>query len=202
VSRAGARGTQPHVSPTFDPPLLLVVSGPPASGKTSVAEELARRLRVPFVSKDAFKERLYETFGSRDDLEQRIEEAALAMLYDVAGAQLDAGVSVMAESNFDRRSDLEPLRRLQRRHGARIVQVHCTRSKEKLLERFVGRIREGDRHPGHGDEPEDVDDVERKLDEGVWEPLPLDGELLEVDKDDAAFDHDALAEGVRELVAR
>lgn len=186
----------------FDPPLLLVVSGPPASGKTTIAEELARRLRVPFVSKDAFKERLYETFGSGEELEARIEEAALAMLYDVAGAQLEAGVSVMAESNFDRRSDLEPLRRLQREHGARIVQVHCTRSKEKLLERFVGRIEEGDRHPGHGDEPEDVEEVERQLDEGIWEPLELDGELVRVDKDDPRFDQDALADRVGELASR
>jgi predicted kinase len=190
------------VSPSFEPPLLLVVSGPPAGGKTSIAEDLAERLRVPFVSKDMFKERLYETFGSGDELEDRVEEASLAMLYDVAGAQLDAGVSVMAESNFDRRSDLEPLRRLQREHGARIVQVHCTRPKEKLLERFVGRIEEGRRHPGHGDEPEDVDEVERLLEEGIWEPLELDGELLRVDKDDPAFDVDDLARRIAELAAR
>ena len=190
------------MSDTFDPPLLLVVSGPPAGGKTSIAEDLAERLRVPFVSKDLFKERLYETWGSGDALEERVEEAALAMLYDVAGAQLDAGVSVMAESNFDRRSDLEPLRRLHAEHDARIVQVHCTRAKEKLLERFVGRIEEGDRHPGHGDEPEDVDEVERQLDEGVWDPLELDGELLRVDKDDPAFDVDDLAQRIRALAER
>ena len=108
----------------------------------------------------------------------------------------------MAESNFDRRSDLEPLRRLQAEHGARIVQVHCTRAKEKLLERFVGRIEEGERHPGHGDEPEDVEEVERQLDEGVWDPLELDGELLRVDKDDPAFDVDDLARRIRELAER
>lgn len=48
-------------------PLLLVVSGPPASGKTSIAEELAARLRIPFISKDTFKERLYEAFGSGEE---------------------------------------------------------------------------------------------------------------------------------------
>ena len=43
------------------PPLLVVVSGMPSSGKTTVAEELARRLRLPLIAKDAIKESLYET---------------------------------------------------------------------------------------------------------------------------------------------
>jgi len=179
-----------------DAPLLLVLSGPPASGKTSVAEELAAELRIPFISKDTFKERLYEVFGHADRVEDQVERAGLALLYSVAGAQLAAGVPVMAESNFDRESDLEPLRRLREQHGARLVQVHCTRSKQKLLERFVGRIHEGDRHPGHGDDPEDVDEVEEKLDAGVWEPLDLPGELIRVDKDDPDFSVAALARDI------
>lgn len=180
-----------------EPPLLLVVSGPPASGKTTIAVELAERLQIPFVSKDTFKERLYEVFGSGDELEGQIERAALALLYSVAAAQLDAGVSVMAESNFDRESDLAPLRRLREEHRARLVQVHCIRRRERLLERFVGRIEEGDRHPGHGDEPDDVHEVEQQLDAGVWDPLDLPGELLRVDKDEPGFDLDRLAEDVR-----
>jgi predicted kinase len=148
-------------------PLFIVVSGPPASGKTSTARKLAARLRIPFISKDTFKERLYEVFGSDEKLEEPIERAALALLYSVAAAPLEAGVSVVAESNFDRHSDLGALRTLQEEHGARLVQVYCRRSRERLLERFVERIEEGERHPGHGDEPHDVEEVERKLGAGI-----------------------------------
>jgi predicted kinase len=181
-------------------PILLVVSGPPASGKTSTAHELARRLNVPVVSKDTFKERLYEVLGSGDELEEQIERAAQAILYSVAAAQLDAGVSVLAESNFDRRSDLGPLRTLQDEHGAHIVQVHFKRDKDKLLERFVDRIEEGERHPGHGDEPEDVREVEEQLEAGVWEPLDLPGDLITVDKDEEGFSVEAVAEQIRSRV--
>lgn len=195
--RRRRRGNGEHVPRHAATPLLLVVSGPPASGKTSIAEGLAERLRIPFVSKDTFKERLYEVLGSEEEVEEPIERASLAILYSVAAAQLAAGVPVMAESNFDRRSDLEPLRRLQAEQGARLVQVHCSRAREKLLERFVGRVQEGDRHPGHGDEPEDVNEVARKLDAGIWEPLDLPGALIRVDKDDPGFELDDLAEEVR-----
>lgn len=188
-------------APELDPPLLVVVTGAPASGKTTIAEELARRLRIPLLTKDTFKEKLYETFGPDEELEARIERAAIALLYSVAAAQLEAGVSVVAESNFDADADAEPLRRTAEEHHARLVQVHCARPKERLLERFVGRIEEGRRHPGHGDEPRDVEEVEAKLEAGVWDPLDLPGDLIQVDKDAESFTHDGLAARVRALVA-
>ena len=183
------------MSDSGERPLLLVVSGAPASGKTSIAEELASRLRIPVVSKDTFKETLYETIGADDALEPAIERAGLALLFSVVESQLDAGISVVAESNFDARSDLEPIRRLARERELRLVQVHCRRDRERLLERFVGRLEEGRRHPGHGDEPEDVEEVRAKLDAGVWDPLDLPGELFEFDKDED--DLDALVGRIR-----
>ena len=41
-------------------PLLIVVNGPPAAGKTTLASHLERALRLPRFSKDWFKEQLYE----------------------------------------------------------------------------------------------------------------------------------------------
>ena len=34
------------------PPVLVVVTGMPSSGKTTVAEALSRRLRLPLIAKD------------------------------------------------------------------------------------------------------------------------------------------------------
>ena len=182
-------------------PLLIVVTGAPASGKSTIARELAKRLGVPLLAKDAFKETLYETIGSGEEVEDTSEHAGLALLYRLAAMQLEAGVSVLTESNFDTRTDLGPLRRLQREHRARLVQVHCHRAKEKLLDRFVERLEEGKRHPGHGDEPEDVLEVEEKLEDGVWDALDLPGDLIEVDKDVEEFSCDRLAEQVRAVAA-
>src|SRR5919108_2292314 len=109
-----------------DTPLLLVVTGPPATGKTKVARELATRLRLPFIVKDTLKERLYEVFGSGDDVEPAIERAALAILFSVVDSQLTAGVSVAAESNFDARPETEPFRDLFGKRTVRPLQGHCS----------------------------------------------------------------------------
>jgi predicted kinase len=163
-----------------------------------VAEELAKRLKVPFASKDAFKEAMYETLGSGDELEERLDRAALAILFRVVQAHLDAGVSVTAESNFDARSDVAPFRRIADA-DVRIVQIHVGGDADALVEKFARRAESGDRHPGHRDAPEDAAEVRAKLESGLWEPLPLPGLLVRADMDE---DEETIVERLRAELER
>ena len=184
------------------PLLLVVVTGPPASGKSRLARDLATDLEIPFLSKDELKERLYEVFGSGDAVEERVERAARAILFSVTGSELTAGVSVLVESNFDADSDVEPLRRLGEEHAAvRLVQVHCGGPADRIVEGFAERSGSGSRHPGHDDSPEDADEVRRKLEAGLWDPLELPGELIALDAVTAEVDRQDLATQVRAAVA-
>ena len=178
-----------------DTPLLVIVTGPPASGKSSLARDLARELEIPFLSKDEFKERLYEVFGNDDDVEERIERAALAILFSVAASELDAGVPVLVESNFDAQSDVEPFRELDR--DLQLVRIHCGGPTDRLVEHFAERAAAGKRHEGHDDDPEDAEEVRRKLEAGLWEPLELQGELIQVDALTKDVDVAELADRVR-----
>jgi hypothetical protein len=159
-----------------------------------VAEELARRLKVPFASKDTFKEAMYETLGSGEDVEERIDAAALAILFRVVEAHLDAGVSVTAESNFDARTDVGPFRSFAEEHDAEILQIHVGGETEALVEKFVRRATSGKRHPGHRDTPADADELRDKLESGLWEPLDLPGRLVRADMDE---DEEAIVARVR-----
>ena len=178
--------------------LLVVVTGPPASGKTSLARALARELRLPWIGKDALKEVLYDVIGSGDELEPELDEAARRLLLTIADAQLEAGVSAIVESNFDRDSDIAPLERLWRGGETDVVQIHCTADEQLLLDRFAERAASGRRHPGHGDEPEDADEVRRDLERGRWDALDLPGKPIEVDLG-GDVDVAALADRIRSL---
>jgi predicted kinase len=179
--------------PPSDPPALIVVTGPPASGKSSTSRRLAERLRVPFVSKDTFKERLYEHFGSADEVQETVEEAALAILFSVVDGQLAAGVSVVAESDFNVDSNPARLRELAEQHGARVVQVYIGGDVDALVAKFAQRAACGDRHPGHRDEPEDAAELREKLEARYWPPLDLPGRLVRADMSD---DEDVIVDRV------
>jgi predicted ATPase len=43
---------------------LVLVTGPPGSGKTTLAVPLARRLELPLIAKDTIKEALFDALGT------------------------------------------------------------------------------------------------------------------------------------------
>jgi predicted kinase len=168
-------------------PRLIVVTGPPASGKSGLARDLARRLAIPILEKDTLKERLYEVLGHGEELEPKLEEAALALLFSVVESQLRAGTTVLVESNFDARH-AEAFRRLHREYPHDLVQVHCAKPPHEVERSFAERSASGRRHPGHGDEPEDAAEVRRDVEAGRYDPLEVPGELLRVDPEDVDLD--------------
>jgi predicted kinase len=95
-------------------PTLVVVSGPPGSGKTTLAHALGRAIPCPAVCRDEIKEGMAHAQGagfqggSGDPLTQR----TLPLFFDLLRLLVEAGVSVVAEAAFqDRlwRPGLEPL---------------------------------------------------------------------------------------------
>ena len=166
-------------------PRLIVVSGPPAAGKTTLAEALRARLGLPLVAKDTLKEALGGALGTvgRDE-SSRLGGAVHEAMRVVVTELLAQGISVIAEGNFTRRSwlvgGLPP---------CRIVQIHVTAAPEALRERL--HERDTHRHPVHYDR-EAADEIAERVAAGEWDALPLDGELIRIDTTDGFPNPDAL----------
>ena len=63
-----------------------MVTGIPASGKSTMAEYLGRKLCLPVISKDTAKEHLYDTVGFRSREEKvKLGTAAMNIMYYMAG---------------------------------------------------------------------------------------------------------------------
>ena len=167
-------------------PLLVIVSGPPAAGKTGIAVPLAERLGLPLLAKDDIKEALFDELGHSDrEWSRRLGRATYEVLFAVARRLLEAGASCILESNF---SDAAPLRALP---PARIVQIFCNAPDDVVLERYANR----ERHPGHLD-AEIVEELRTRLAAEEWRPLELDGTLIEVETS-TPIDANSLARTVR-----
>jgi predicted kinase len=155
-------------------PLLVVVTGPPAAGKTTVARELAARLRLPLIAKDTIKEALFDGLGAGDlAWSQRLGEATYLAMGRLAEESVAAGANLVIEGNLVRGGELEStLAALP----ARFLQVHCAAPLELLIERYEARRR----HPGHIDS-ERAAALRQAVELGRHEPLDLPGETIRVD---------------------
>lgn len=150
-------------------PTLTIVSGPPCSGKSTLAQGLARELGWPLVAKDAFKEPLFDVLDAGDPgASRRLSELAFAAQFAAARALLETGSPVLLEGNFRRDTHGPVIMALSSTSDARLLQLACTAPAGVLAARRRDRALSGMRHPGHGDGAT----AALAPDAGLYAPLP------------------------------
>ncbi len=187
-------------------PLLLLISGPPGAGKTTLGRRLAQDVPLPFFYKDGVKELLFETLGWSDrQWSRRLGGASMAILWHILGQQLAGGCSLIAESNFSPQVDGPKLEALQQRFAFRLLELHCTAAPAILLERFFQRVNNGQRHPGHVEHLQ-REEIAANLAAGRWGPISgtsSGGTIIAVDTSDfARVDCAGILEQVRAALAQ
>ncbi len=171
---------------SHDAPALIIVSGPPASGKTTIGRRLAAELRLPFFDKDSLKELLADDMHVTGlTWSKTLGGASFDLLYVIAERQLAAGCSVLLEGNF---SGAQPTSRFQsiiEQSGACTIQVNVRADGDLLIERYREREESGERHPIHVDRPRSqIDSFRSGLMRGELPPLDLGGDVITVDTTD------------------
>jgi predicted kinase len=164
---------------------LIVITGHPGSGKTTLAKNLANKYGIVCVSKDALKERIFDGLGSSDkEWSLKVSGVSHRIMDDIVRQELRAGHSVIVESNFKPSPDSERFSALINEANAACVQILCTASGEELFKRWNERIKNGSRHEGHV-EAISLDDIRHDL-SLLYEPLQLPGRLITIDTTDPA----------------
>jgi predicted kinase len=122
---------------------FLVVSGPPASGKSTLAPLLAAEFALPLVAKDTVKDALMSVLPVADvEASRQLGKASVRAMLAVAAA---SPVGAILESNFYRSVAIQDLRDLP----APVIEVFCRCDRDVAANRYRGRA--GTRHAGHFD---------------------------------------------------
>ncbi len=167
-------------------PLVILVNGLPATGKTTLARRLPTHLRLPLLAKDAIKETLFDTLGWSDRVwSRRLGAVTFTLLYMLLEEQLRAGRSCVVECNFTPDYDTQRWRDLAQTYPFTPFQALCVADGPTLYARYCARARSPERHPGHV-EPLNLDDHRELLLRGRIEPLDIGGALYELDTTDFA----------------
>jgi predicted kinase len=150
---------------------LVVVSGLPVSGKTTVCKALSERPGMPLIDKDAILEALFDSLGCPDRGERyRLSRASSEVL-----TLAEASQAAVVVNWWDH--DSSPAR--LRSNASSVVEVFCECPVEVAAARFEGRRRRAGHHdPSRS--PEEVAEEARRLRETFLGPLGV-GDLVRVD---------------------
>jgi predicted kinase len=160
-------------------PTLIVVSGPPGSGKTTLAHQIARVVGCPAICRDEIKEGMAHatpgfTPGPGDDLTAR----TLPTFFAVLEVLLTAGVTTVAEAAFQDRNwrpHLSPLLSL-----ARLRIVHCATDPGVAFQRILRRGAASGTRAAHPD-PGPADEAGYLRRHREFDRVALDAPSIEVD---------------------
>jgi predicted kinase len=182
-------------------PQLLIITGRPAAGKSTLSKWLSKELGIPFVSKDNVREVLFSVLGWKDrKWAQLLGRASIDIMFYFAEMHLEVGCSLILDNSFDPRLSTPRFVALINKHNAETIQLVCNSDQETLFNRFRERAKADDRHPGHGD-----DDVLGKLHAYLAEEIPLvmdiGGSIIEIDTTDfSKMDYPAILNEVKQAM--
>ena len=82
--------------------LLIIVNGPPGSGKTTLGTRIAETFDLPFINKDGIKELLFDTLGWSDrEWSKRLGAATYTILYHIIEAELRVAMALTGITRID-----------------------------------------------------------------------------------------------------
>ena len=127
----------------------ILVTGIPAAGKSTMAEALSERLKLPVISKDAIKELLFDNVGFQSRAEKvNLGVASMEIMYDTAGRLMKAGQPFILENNFEYLSE-DGIKNLIEKYQYPALTITLIGDYNVIYRRFLERESSPDRHRGH-----------------------------------------------------
>lgn len=177
-------------------PTLIVISGAPGTGKSTLACRLAEVFALSCLTKDDVKERLFDTLGWSDRAwSQRLGVASNELLLCITEQMMITQTHFIVENAFWAEESRPRWYELIQQHQYAPFEIHCVAPSEVLARRITERG--PSRHAGHADDAAYgalMDQIER----GVYGPVSLSSDVIVLDTSDfARVDYTAIEEMVR-----
>lgn len=126
----------------------ILVTGMPATGKSTMAEAISEQLKLPVISKDAIKEFLFNDVGFQSREEKvNLGIASMEIMYYMAGQLMKAGQPFILENNFE--STECGIKTLLAKYQYSALTITLIGDYKVIYQRFLERDLSPERHRGH-----------------------------------------------------
>ncbi len=130
---------------------LIIINGPPGSGKTTVTTALREHIDMVIIEKDAIKEFYFEYVGYGDrKWSIALGKAAIDSMLSLVDQIFHIQDQILIETAFYASIMKEDIAKLRRSHDIEVLEIYCQLDEGVRSKRFFERAN-STRHPGHAD---------------------------------------------------
>jgi predicted kinase len=132
-------------------PLLIIVTGRPGAGKTTLAHTIARKIGCPTMCRDEVKEGFVNTMqSSHESLGKNVNQEIYSTFFEILEFLLSKQITLVAEAAFQHKLWAPPLEQLSQISQIKIIV--CTVDPHLARSRFIQRgLSDPNRLRFHGD---------------------------------------------------
>jgi len=181
--------------------ILIIISGPSCTGKSTLAQKISEKFNIPFITKDGIKELLFDNLGWKNrQWSKKMGVASYSILHYFLDSILSVKKTLIIESNFKAEFETKEILNRIIKHDYFPIQIMCQCEGKILFERFKKRSESGDRHPGHCD-TSNYDEFKELLLKGKFEPMKIGGEIIIFDSSNLNnLDYKSIFKKISQLV--
>lgn len=125
---------------------LIIITGAPASGKSSIAENVGKKTNIDVISKDAFKIELFEKYGfSNHSEKKKLSIQGEKIMYETIEKYISLNRDLIVDNNF---KNFDSLRDILSKcsNAVKTKCIYCVADYSILAKRYNERISSGNRH--------------------------------------------------------
>ena len=181
---------------------LIIINGPPGSGKSYLGNLLSTNLMLPYINKDDIKELLFNNLGwSTRERSKELGIASFEILIYFIKNLIHSSHSCIIEAAFHPKFDTKAFQGIKHLYNVEFIQIFCTADTSSLFQRFKKRILSGERHPGHVDKVKNFQEFETMVNSNKNGKLEIGGAYIEINTNDfSGLNYKNLIDHVNSLV--
>lgn len=172
--------------------MIIIIQGPPASGKSTLATKVSERFNIPHISRDNIQEWLYEAHSkSFLEISDKVyAEFGYTLAFDFARELNKGSGSFILEGCFNPENAHLIMQDILSETKHEIVEVFLDSNVDDLIDRYVTRSKNGQRHEAYGEEFRRSNELKIHLESVKYKPMNIGDKVFNYKTDNSNFNFD------------
>lgn len=125
---------------------VIIFTGAPASGKSSLADAVGQTLKIKVISKDGYKIELFKKYGFTNHAEKkRLSIEGEKQMHECIRRHVCQNIDLIVDNNFKNFNELREILKESSTY-VEVICIYCVADYSILARRYNERISDGKRH--------------------------------------------------------